>query len=1389
MSENFDWVEGPAGSGGPLLAGDLFLQNGRELLLPAGYLVFGPADGPYTRVDTGSGLPVHIQNATLAATQSGSWTVTVANTLTVQATNLDVRDLVYTTDSVTVHQGGTWLVQSAQSGTWTVQAVQSGTWNVTALTSITNPVTVQDGGGSLTVDGAVTANQGGTWNITNVSGVVSLPTGAATAAKQDTGNAFLASIDGKITTCNTGAVTVAACVLPAGAATAAKQPALGVAGTPSADVLTVQGSAGMTALAVSGPLTDAQLRASAVPVSAAQSGTWNVGTVTTVTNVVHVDDNGGSLTIDGTVNVGNTVTVSDGGGSLTVDGVVTANQGGAWSVGVAGTVTCDTELTTADLDTGAGTDTRAVVGVVLAASGGGVLLGTANPMPVSDNGGSLTVDGTVTANQGGAWNIANISGTVSLPTGAATSAKQDTGNTSLASLDGKVTTCNTGAVTVSSSVLPTGAATAVKQPALGTAGTPSADVLTVQGTTGMTALKVDGSAVTQPVSGTFWPATQPVSGTITANQGGTWNVGTVTAVTNVVHVDDNAGSLTVDGTVTVQDGGGSLTVDGTVAATQQGTWATRLQDGAGNAVTSATRGGERALTVQVVDASGNQVTSFGGGGGGGTQYTEDAASSGGEQLTLAGAVRQDSPTATTSTDGDYTNLKTDSAGRLWVNNSGVTQPVSGTFWQATQPVSGTVTANQGGTWNIGTVSTVTNVVHVDDNSGSLTVDGTVAATQSGVWTVQSVQSGVWSMAVTQSGSWGFTLNPGSTVAASQSGDWTVQMKDGLGSLLTSRTRGTEQALSVQVVDGIGNQITSFSGAQATEDDVATYNPTGGMLMARRRDSLSSETTTDGDVTALNSTAKGELYVKQTDAVPVTDNGGSLTVDGTVAATQSGTWNVGTVTTITNVVHVDDNSGSLTVDNNGTFAVQAAQSGTWNVNNVSGTVSLPTGAAVAAKQPALGTAGTPSADVITIQGVTGMTALKVDGSGVTQPVSGTVTANQGGTWNVGAVTTITNVVHVDDNSSSLTVDNAGTFAVQAAQSGNWSVRAQDGAGNALTSAVRGSERALSIQVVDASGNQVTSFGGGTQYVEDAASAGGESLTLAGVVRQDTPAGSTSTDGDYTYLKSDSVGRLWVAAVQSGTWNVGTVTTITNVVHVDDNSGSLTVDNGGTFAVQDSQVLADNAGFTDGTSKVFVAGYIYDEVAGTALTENDVAAARINANRAQIHILEDASTRGRYAAVTASNALKVDASVAAISAKTQDGAGNNLTSAARGSERALSVQVVDASGNQITTFGGGAVTNAGTFAVQANLGATGTLTNVSGSASSVTLLASNAARRKAIIVNDSSATLYIKFGTTASTTSYSVPPLGPYEAWEETVYTGRIDGIWSSATGTARVTEVT
>lgn len=83
----------------------------------------------------------------------------------------------------------------------------------------------------------------------------------------------------------------------------------------------------------------------------------------------------------------------------------------------------------------------------------------------------------------------------------------------------------------------------------------------------------------------------------------------------------------------------------------------------------------------------------------------------------------------------------------------------------------------------------------------------------------------------------------------------------------------------------------------------------------------------------------------------------------------------------------------------------------------------------------------------------------------------------------------------------------------------------------------------------------------------------------------------------------------------------------------------------------------------------------------------------------------------------------------------------------------------------------------------------VTSVSGSASSVTLLAATT-RKGFIIFNDSSAILYIKLGATASTSSFTYR-LTPYGVVTETSlpYGGVIDGIWASATGAARITELT
>lgn len=86
------------------------------------------------------------------------------------------------------------------------------------------------------------------------------------------------------------------------------------------------------------------------------------------------------------------------------------------------------------------------------------------------------------------------------------------------------------------------------------------------------------------------------------------------------------------------------------------------------------------------------------------------------------------------------------------------------------------------------------------------------------------------------------------------------------------------------------------------------------------------------------------------------------------------------------------------------------------------------------------------------------------------------------------------------------------------------------------------------------------------------------------------------------------------------------------------------NGVAQPIFDNNELVDNAAFTDGATKVKPVGYILDEVAGTALTENDVGAARMDSKRAQVAVIEDATTRGQRAAVSAGGALKVDGSAA-------------------------------------------------------------------------------------------------------------------------------------------------
>lgn len=82
---------------------------------------------------------------------------------------------------------------------------------------------------------------------------------------------------------------------------------------------------------------------------------------------------------------------------------------------------------------------------------------------------------------------------------------------------------------------------------------------------------------------------------------------------------------------------------------------------------------------------------------------------------------------------------------------------------------------------------------------------------------------------------------------------------------------------------------------------------------------------------------------------------------------------------------------------------------------------------------------------------------------------------------------------------------------------------------------------------------------------------------------------------------------------------------------------------------------------------------------------------------------------------------------------------------------------------------------------------TVTSVNDSATSQTLVDLGPNRRELIIQNDSSSTLYVKFGSTASATDYTVKLYT--DDVLTTGYQGRVYGIWSAdSTGAAKITEL-
>lgn len=337
-------------------------------------------------------------------------------------------------------------------------------------------------------------------------------------------------------------------------------------------------------------------------VSATQSGTWILGANSgidigdvTINNAagasaVNIQDGGNVITVDGTVSVTGVATEATLASLLTssqlIDDTVGTSSGSLNKFIILGAHEKSTaELHELHIGVFGGGDVHALKTLIVDGSGnhitsfgGGTqyteadtdatITGTALMMEdaadtlvpaqgtVTDGllvnlgaNNDVTVTGTVTANQGGTWNINNISGTVSLPTGAATAANQSTAITALQLLDDTVFVAGTDTYTEATSkgnlIL------AVRR---------DADTTLVNTTNefGPLQMDVNGRLKVEVFSGETLPVSltsTTITGTVAVTQSGTWDE---------VGINDSGNSITVDapvGTpVNTQLGNGTLTV-------------------------------------------------------------------------------------------------------------------------------------------------------------------------------------------------------------------------------------------------------------------------------------------------------------------------------------------------------------------------------------------------------------------------------------------------------------------------------------------------------------------------------------------------------------------------------------------------------------------------------------------------------------------------------------------------------------------------------------------------------------------------------------------------------------------------------------------------------------
>lgn len=586
--------------------------------------------------------------------------------------------------------------------------------------------------------------------------------------------------------------------------------------------------------------------------------------------------------------------------------------------------------------------------------------------------------------------------------------------------------------------------------------------------------------------------------------------------------------------------------------------------------------------------------------------------------------------------------------------------------------------------------------------------------------------------------------------------------------------GALTGVGVAILDTSGNQISSFGGGTQYVQGVTTSPATGTVALGRYNSTL--PTLTDGQLSTPQLDTRGGLQVVVTDK----DGTGGAVVGS--QATNLVTNINGLQTRSTIYGQFDDVSpGALTEDRLGIQRMSANRNAYTTIRDAAGN-----------ERGVNVTAGN---------------ALVIDGSASTQPISGTVAATQSGTWNIATVTAITAITNalpagsnvighvITDTGSTTAVTGSVTVAQGTAANLNATVV---GTGTFVTQSTLAAETTKVIGVVrnaDGSGNLLTSTGN-TLDVNLKTS----SITLPVSLTSTTITGTVAVTQSTTPWVISGGGTAGSAA--TGVVTIQGIASMTPVQVSQATASNLnaTVVGTGTFVVQ--ATLAAETTKVIGTVNQGTSPWVTSN-ATTSVVGNGAAAT------AQRVTLANDSTGviATVAAVTAiTNALPTGTNsigkISDITTSVVPGTGaTNLGKAedaahASGDTGVFALTVRN--DNLAITYGADQdynvlATDKNGRVMVAQKAATGTLTNVAASATSVTVLAANSARIGATITNDSSAVVYLKFGATASTTSYTVVLAGaasaPFSYYEVPAgYTGIIDGISASATGNYRVTEI-